>query len=377
MNLKNTAVYIHIPFCDHKCIYCDFYSLINYDNIDEYLKALKSEIEYYSQKYSEDRIIDTIFFGGGTPSFMKPSYIQEIIQTINKNFILNEEIEITLETNPGTVTKEKLREFNKAGINRISIGVQSFNEKELKFLTRIHDKKTAIDTIKNSAEIGIENISLDLIFSLPNQTLKTWEDNLTIAIDLPIKHISAYSLILEKGTILNKMVLDGKVKLATEQHDANMYNFTMNFLAEHGFTQYEISNFAKEDFRCKHNLYYWEYYDYLSFGTAAHSFVNKTRWWNFSSLKKYIKEIKEKDYAVRGEEKLNDQQILEEMIMLGLRSTGINLGKVKSIDKNWYEKNQKKINNFIESLYLTKESNIVKCTSKGYMICDELITELL
>jgi len=134
MNLKNTAIYIHIPFCDHKCIYCDFYSLINYDNIDEYLKALKSEIEYYSQRYSEDRIIDTIFFGGGTPSFMKPSYIQEIIHTVNKNFILNEEIEITLETNPGTVTKEKLREFKKAGINRISIGVQSFNEKELKFL---------------------------------------------------------------------------------------------------------------------------------------------------------------------------------------------------------------------------------------------------
>ncbi len=377
MNLKKTAIYIHIPFCDHKCIYCDFYSIISYDNIDEYLEALKLEIKYFSQKYSEGRIIDTIFFGGGTPSFMKPVYIQEIIETINDNFILSKEIEVTLETNPGTVTKEKLRDFKKAGINRISIGVQSFDEKELKFLTRIHDKKTAINTIENATKIGIENISLDLIFSLPKQSLKTWENNLKIAVNLPVKHISAYSLILERGTILNKMVLDGKVKMATENHDANLYNFTMEFLSEHGFTQYEISNFAKENYKCKHNLYYWEYNDYLSFGTSTHSFVNRNRWWNFSSLKKYIAEVNSKNNAIRGYEKLNDKQVFEEIVMLGLRSTGINLDKIETVYKNWYDKNQIKINSFIKDLYMKKENNIIKCTPKGYMICDELITELL
>jgi oxygen-independent coproporphyrinogen-3 oxidase len=377
MNLKKTALYIHIPFCDHKCIYCDFYSLINYDNVEEYLSILKLEIAHYAQIYSNERIIDTIFFGGGTPSFMKPSYIQEIIEAVDKNFILNKEVEITLETNPGTVTKEKLIEFKNAGINRISIGVQTFDEEELKFLTRIHDKKTAINTIENSAEVGFENISLDLIFSLPNQSLQTWENNLKIAVDLPIKHISAYSLILERGTILNKMVLDGKVKMATENHDANLYKFTMDFLAGQNFNQYEISNFAKENYECKHNLYYWEYNDYLSFGTAAHSFVNGTRWWNFSSLKKYIDEIKQKGNAVRGTEKLNNSQMLEEIVMLGLRSKGINLDTIKSINNYWLDKKQKKINILIESSYIKKENNILKCTPKGYMICDELITELL
>ncbi len=377
MNLKKTALYIHIPFCDHKCIYCDFYSLINYDNVEEYLNILKLEIAHYAQIYSNERIIDTIFFGGGTPSFMKPSYIQEIIEAVDKNFILNKEVEITLETNPGTVTKEKLIEFKNAGINRISIGVQTFDEEELKFLTRIHDKKTAINTIENSAEAGFENISLDLIFSLPNQSLQTWENNLKIAVDLPIKHISAYSLILERGTILNKMVLDGKVKMATENHDANLYKFTMDFLAGQNFNQYEISNFAKENYECKHNLYYWEYNDYLSFGTAAHSFVNGTRWWNFSSLKKYIDEIKQKGNAVRGTEKLNNSQMLEEIVMLGLRSKGINLDTIKSINNYWLDKKQKKINILIESSYIKKENNILKCTPKGYMICDELITELL
>jgi len=377
MNLKKTALYIHIPFCDHKCIYCDFYSLINYDNVEEYLNILKLEIAHYAQIYSNERIIDTIFFGGGTPSFMKPSYIQEIIEAVDKNFILNKEVEITLETNPGTVTKEKLIEFKNAGINRISIGVQTFDEEELKFLTRIHDKKTAINTIENSAEAGFENISLDLIFSLPNQSLQTWENNLKIAVDLPIKHISAYSLILERGTILNKMVLDGKVKMATENHDANLYKFTMDFLAGQNFNQYEISNFAKENYECKHNLYYWEYNDYLSFGTAAHSFVNGTRWWNFSSLKKYIDEIKQKGNAVRGTEKLNNSQMLEEIVMLGLRSKGINLDTIKSVNNYWLDKKQKKINILIESSYIKKENNILKCTPKGYMICDELITELL
>ncbi len=377
MNLKKTAVYIHIPFCDHKCIYCDFYSLVSYENIENYLTALKKEIKFYAGKYSSGRNIDTIFFGGGTPSFMKPEYIQEIIETIKHNFNISNEIEITLETNPGTVTKEKLKEFKSAGINRISIGIQSFDNNELKFLTRIHDKDTAIKTVEDAAIIGFDNISIDLIFSLPNQTLQTWKSNLELAVKLPIKHISAYSLILEKGTILNKMVLDGKIKMATENHDAKLYKYTMEYLDKYKFNQYEVSNFAKKNFECKHNLYYWEYQDYLSFGTAAHSFVNGIRWWNFSSLKKYISEIEQTGNAIRGKEKLTNEQMLEEIIMLGLRSNGLNLTLVQNINKNWYGEKQSTIKKLVDNSFIKFEKNTLKCTSEGYMICDEIIAELL
>lgn len=375
--MKNTAIYIHIPFCDHKCIYCDFYSLINYQSVEDYLPAIKKEINFYSQKYSDSRIVDTVFFGGGTPSFMSPNYIEEIISIINKNFKLSKNAEITLETNPGTVTKNKLKEFIQSGVNRISIGIQTFDDNELKFLTRIHNKQTAIETVKNAADSGFENISVDLIFSLPNQSRKTWQSNLETAIDLPIKHISAYSLILEKGTILNKMVLDGKINMNSENHDAELYSITMDFLKANLFEQYEISNFAKQGFQCKHNLYYWQYNDYLGFGTAAHSFVNGKRWWNYSSLKKYISEINNNGYAVRGEEKLSNNQMIEEIIMLGLRSKGLDLNMIETFSSNWYFEKRNIINSFIKESYLQKSNSFLSCTKKGYMVCDEIINKLL
>ena len=241
--MKDSALYIHIPFCDHKCIYCDFYSIITTDNISTFLNALKKEIAFYSGKYSNDHTFSSIFFGGGTPSLMEPKYIGEIIQTLKSYYVVNEDAEITLETNPGTVTKEKLKEFKNVGINRISIGIQSFHEDELKFLTRIHDKDTAIKTVYNAAEIGLENINIDLIFNLPKQTKQKWQSNLETAVALPIKHISTYSLILERGTILNKLVLDGKVRMQNDDYDAELYEMTIDFLTSHGFQQYEVSNF--------------------------------------------------------------------------------------------------------------------------------------
>ncbi len=376
--MKSTAIYIHIPFCDHKCIYCDFYSLVSYDNIDAYLVAIKKEIEHYSKLYANNRIIDSIFFGGGTPSFMSPNYIGEIINSISKNFKLSPTVEITLETNPGTVAETKLKEFRKNGLNRISIGIQSFDEKELKFLTRIHDKQTAIDTVYNAEKAGFENISIDLIFSLPEQKMKTWMNNLEIAVSLPITHISTYSLILEKGTILNKMVLDGKVKMTSENHDADLYDYTMNFLVSQNFKQYEVSNFAKQNYECVHNKYYWEYIDYLSFGTAAHSFVDGTRWWNYSSLKMYIEKINSVHHAKRGEEKIEYSQMIDEYIMLSLRSGGLKLNEFKEkFSANWYIERKEKIDDFINSNFLFVENNIIKCTPKGYSVCDEIVSKLL
>lgn len=372
--MKETAIYVHIPFCDHKCIYCDFYSIVSYDNLNNYLTALKNEIEFYASNERNNREIISIFFGGGTPSFVEPSYIGEIIESIQSNFQLKEKCEITLETNPGTVNKQKIEKFIETGINRVSIGIQSFNEDELKFLTRIHNKETALKTVYNVKEAGIDNISIDLIFNLPKQTKEKWKSNLETAFKLPINHISAYSLILEKGTILNKMVLDGKVKLQDDDYDAELYEFTIDEMTINNFMQYEVSNFAKEGFQCIHNKAYWDYKDYLSFGTSAHSFANGKRWWNVSSLKMYITMINQKGNAVIGEEILSREQMLDEYIMLALRGSGLDLTELKNIfGTKWIEINKKYLDSLLSNNFVEEKNNLIKLTPKGYAICDEIL----
>ncbi|HSP86771.1 MAG TPA: radical SAM family heme chaperone HemW [Ignavibacteriaceae bacterium] len=376
--MKNSALYVHIPFCDHKCIYCDFYSIITTDNIKTFLTALKKEIDFYSHEYSSQNYYTSIFFGGGTPSLMEPGYIEEIISHLKENFNVKENAEITLETNPGTVDKEKLKSFLKAGVNRISIGIQSFDDEELKFLTRIHNSETAIKTVLNATEAGFENISADLIFNIPGQTKNKWLHNLQALTTLPVKHISAYSLILERGTILNKMVLDGKIKMQDEDYDADLYEMTINFMEEQGFEQYEVSNFAKPDFECTHNKAYWEYRDYLSFGPSAHSFVGGKRWWNFSSLKKYIFEIKNNNHAVAGSEILNEQQMFEEYIMLALRSTGLNLNDLQNkFGNTWFKGKLNYFNQLKKMNLLIMSEDKIQLTKNGYALCDEILSNIL
>jgi oxygen-independent coproporphyrinogen III oxidase len=376
--MKETAIYIHIPFCDHKCIYCDFYSIVSYENVSNYLAALKKEIDYYAKQFAKDRKIISIFFGGGTPSFMEPDYIGEIISEIKKKFSVNENAEITLETNPGTVNKEKLISFSRAGINRISVGIQSFDEDDLKFLTRIHDSETAKKTVRDAHKVGFDNISLDLIFNLPGQSKEKWENNLKQAIQLPIKHISAYSLILEHGTILNKMVLDGKVKMQDINHDADLYEYTIDFFTQHGFAQYEVSNFCLPNYECVHNNAYWRYQDYLSFGTSAHSFINGKRWWNISSTRFYIDAINKKMSAIAGEELLTNEQMLNEYVMLALRSSGLNIAELQNKFGNaWLEKNYQLLESLKEENFLQEKKSFFSFTPKGYILCDEIITRFI
>lgn len=376
--MKETAIYIHIPFCDHKCIYCDFYSIVSYKNIANYIFALQKEIQFYATEYKFDRIITSIFFGGGTPSFMEPAYIGSIIKIIEKHFDVSEDCEITLETNPGTVTQKKIAEFKDAGINRVSIGIQSFNDDELKFLTRIHNSASARKTVLDTVEAGIENVSIDLIFNLPGQTKDKWKSNLLKAVELPVKHISAYSLILEKGTILNKMVLDGKVKMQDEDYDAKLYEITIDRMTKHGFTQYEVSNFAKTGYECRHNNAYWQYKDYFGFGPSAHSFVDGKRWWNYSSLKFYIANVDMKGNALRGEEVLSKEEMLDEYIMLALRSSGLDISELnKRFGEEWIINNHEEIKKLGKKGYLVSTNNFIKFTKKGYAVCDEILTKLL
>ncbi len=407
--MKDSALYIHIPFCDHKCIYCDFYSIITSDNIDPFLSSLKKEIGYYADMYSEGREFSSIFFGGGTPSLMTPSYISEIIEYLEQKFSVRTDAEITLETNPGTVDENKLREFRQSGINRLSVGIQSFHNDELKFLTRIHDNKTAIETVQGARKAGFDNVSLDLIFNLPGQSKEKWAENLMQAITLPITHLSAYSLILERGTILNKMVLDKKVILQDDEYDADLYEFTIDFMLKHNFIQYEVSNFCLPGYECRHNNAYWRYRDYLSFGTSAHSFMNGRRWWNFSSLKKYMYEIETNGNAEAGYEVIRGKQQVDEYVMLALRSSGLDTmefiekfgseadivtaaesgGVLPPKDQNEAENCKsfspvnwiKAKNDYFVQLknqnLLEIDDHFIRLTKKGYAVCDEILGNLL
>jgi oxygen-independent coproporphyrinogen-3 oxidase len=376
--LKTTACYIHIPFCDHKCIYCDFYSVITSDTITSFLKSLKEEINYYADKYSSNRVLTSIFFGGGTPSLMEPAYLKEIISTINKNFSVSDSAEITMETNPGTVDINKLTEFRKAGFNRISIGIQSFNDDELKFLTRIHNSETAIRTINEAVDAGYENVSIDLIFNLPKQTKEKWLFNLKTACALRVNHISAYSLIVENGTILNKMIIDGKVIMQDEDYDADLYETTIEYLEAKGFQQYEVSNFAKPGFECMHNKAYWHYKDYLGFGTSAHSFIDGKRWWNYSSVKRYVSEVTINGKATANHEILTPEEIHGEYVMLALRSSGIELKSYKKrFGSDWLKKNNSYFEELLNKDLILFDEEIIKFTRKGYTLCDEIIKNVL
>ena len=299
------------------------------------------------------------------------------MEIIRDRFYVSAEAEITLETNPGTVEQNKLKEFREIGVNRLSIGIQSFNETELKFLTRIHDKQTAIDTVLQATQVGFENISIDLIFNLPNQTKVRWHQNLETAVSLPVTHISAYSLILERGTILNKLVLDGKVKIHNDDYDADLYETTIDYLLQAGFEQYEVSNFSKKGYECYHNNSYWHYKDYFGFGPSAHSFINGKRYWNYSSLKRYISEIEESNVAVAGFEDLNDQQKLNEYVMLALRSDGIKIHDFISLfGDEWLKEKKHYLNDLEKMNYLKSKDNCLKLTKSGYAVCDEIIKNL-
>jgi len=376
--MQESSIYIHIPFCDHKCIYCDFYSIITQDNVQIYLDALKKEIEYFACSYSSGREFTTIFFGGGTPSLLAPHQIEEIMVWIKTNYTVLENAEITLETNPGTVDRAKLIDFLKAGINRVSIGIQTFDDNELKFLTRIHDRQTAIETVWLAKEVGFQNINVDLIFNLPKQTKEKWLFNLQTALTLPVTHISAYSLILERGTILNKLVLDKKVVLQDEDYDAELYELTIDFMTRNNFLQYEVSNFALKGFECRHNLAYWQHKDYLGFGTSAHSFVDGKRWWNYSPLKLYIEAVTSKGHAVIGEELLSEQQLKEEYIMLALRSNGLNVGEFEQkFGSDWLKEKENQIKKYLETGLVINRNDKLVLTPKGYVVCDEIIANLI
>lgn len=326
--MKELGIYIHIPFCKSKCLYCDFNSFAQKDDcIDKYINAVKQEIEKYAQE-NKNVLVKTIYIGGGTPSYIKEKYIKEIIQTLKSNFEINPNAEITIEVNPGTVNKRKLNCYYEAGINRLSIGLQSTNDKLLKLIGRVHDFEDFLETVKLANTVGFTNINADCMIGLPNQTIYDVEETLNVLINLRLTHISVYSLIVEPGTPLEKKIESGELKLPDEEIERYMYWFTKRKLEENGYLHYEISNFAKPLFRAKHNLDCWSQKEYKGFGVSASSYENGVRYTNIPSIEKYIENIENgkfsKNYIV--EEKQDREAMMKEYMLLGLRKiTGVNI----------------------------------------------------
>jgi len=345
LNLSNEEItaglYFHIPFCVKKCIYCDFYSITKLNKIDTFVDYLLKELDIFHKQIGRKISIDTIFFGGGTPSLLNPNNFEKIFNKIHSIFELQNNTEITIEANPGTIDKKYLSDYRNFGINRISFGVQSFNEHELKFLNRIHSSDEAIRTIEYARYLGYPNISIDLIFGIPGQSVSSWKANLEQVKELYINHISIYNLIFEEQTPLYNNLIKGKVKKLDEEIEEIMYIESVDFLESLGYLQYELSNFAKVGYECRHNIKYWTHRPYFGFGPSAHSYHNRLRYWNYGNLELYYKSIDDNKQPIEDSEVIDNYKFIVEKIMLGLRYKGLESTFITDIITN-------DINQFIE-----------------------------
>ena len=315
------AAYLHIPFCEHICHYCDFNKVfLKGQPVDDYLKALDEEMRLSLNQFPTDQL-ETIFVGGGTPTSLNELQLAKFCESINKNLPKSKNLEFTFEANPGDLTQSKLQILKDAGVNRISLGVQTFNDELLEKIGRVHRAKDVFQSIENIKRVGFTNISIDLIFSLPTQTLTDFKESLTEAFSLDITHYSAYSLIIEPKTIFYNLMQKGKLPTPGEDIEAAMYETLREEMEQHGFKQYEISNFSKPGFESKHNLAYWNNDFYYGFGAGAHSYVNGSRRSNAGPLKKYIDQIKNGNLPVFQEHQVTIAEQMEEEMFLGLRKT--------------------------------------------------------
>lgn len=309
-------IYIHIPFCVKKCDYCDFLSGPSGPKEQEaYVQALLREIDAVTE--GKGRSVSSIFIGGGTPSVLDERFIGEILNKIKENFNLQEDAEITIEVNPGTADSQKLQAYRYYGINRLSIGLQSPDDRELKILGRIHNYAQFLETYKEAREAGFDNINIDLMSAIPDQTYEGWQKNLRTVAELEPEHISAYSLIIEEGTPFATR----KLNLPDEDTEYNMYEATAQILKEYGYEQYEISNYAKKGRACRHNVGYWIRQGYLGFGLGASSLYGKERFSNISDTKKYLENSSNPELIREKEPILTTEDEMAEFMFLGLRMT--------------------------------------------------------
>ena len=332
---NNFGVYIHIPFCKQKCFYCDFPSFAGRERfIDNYLAALGWELELAAEKYGEQGRLKpaTVYVGGGTPSLLTLTQMEGLFAAIDKHINLDFVDEFTIEANPGTLTVDKLRLMKAAGVNRLSIGVQSFDDNCLKKIGRIHTAQEAVESVRMAQEKGFDNISIDLMYGLPGQTMETLKASVEKALTLDVQHMSIYGLQLEAGTVFDRQQEMGKLQLPDDEQVEMMYDYITEVLPANGYTRYEISNYALPGFESKHNCLYWQDVSYLGFGAGAHSYWQGSRYENPADIEQYISRISDGEILGYMEEQVGEKEHMEEFCFLGLRMTsGINKEKFKKI----------------------------------------------
>ncbi len=362
--MKKLGIYIHTPFCKQKCAYCDFISFSEKQElIPKYIETLEKEIKNCKINKEEYKV-ETIYFGGGTPSFIESKYIVSIINLLKQKFNISKHAEITIEVNPGTVDRKKLEDYKNNGINRISIGLQSTSDSLLKLIGRIHIYNEFLDVYNLAKEVGFKNINVDLMIGLPTQILQDVEKDLERVLELNPEHISVYSLIVEEGTKIEEKIKNGELFLPSEELERKMYWTVKNRLEEKGYKHYEISNFAKQEFESKHNLSCWNQEEYVGFGLAAHSYINGKRYSNTDNFEEYFTS-QENSKAIHEEQTKEDE--MKEFMLLGLRKIdGVQISKFKNkFIENPIYKYRKELNKlFSEELIEIEEDNI-KLTNKG------------
>lgn len=360
---KLPGLYIHVPFCFSKCHYCDFYSITDLNKIDLWLLALEQEALIYSSYFKE---FDTLYLGGGTPSLLSLQQFEKLFKIIYDNFTFTEDSEITIEVNPNDVTNDKLKFFNSVGINRISLGVQSFDDNILRFLGRRHtanDSRNAIELIRNAC---IKNLCVDLIYGIVGQSKKSLNNTLCEVMSYKPEHISSYQLTIKDGTHFDRMLKNKMIKRISENDESNIYIKISDFFTENGYIHYEVSSFAKEGFVSKHNSKYWNHEPYLGLSCSAHSFYKNRRWWNVSSIDEYIYKLKDQNLPIESEEILDDDQLATERIMLKFRTNnGIKLSLLE-------KKECDEIDKLATIGYINVVGDFIFPTVRGFLVADSL-----
>lgn len=370
------GIYIHIPFCTSRCSYCDFYSTTDFSVKDELVACICAELKQ-QQNYMSNNQIETIYFGGGTPSLLSEANFQQIFETIRSLYDLSACVEITLEANPDDLTEDYIAMLCCLPFNRISIGIQSFQDDELKLINRRHSAQQAIDSVRACQAAGFENISVDIIYGLPSQSLDSFSQNVSKVLEMNIKHVSAYHLTYEEGTVLHRKLLSKQICAVDDETSVAMYQKLIEMLAKIGIQQYEISNFCMPTYESKHNSSYWQSKQYLGVGPSAHSYNGETRKWNISSINDYIKGIKAGS-SVAEIEQLSLADQYNDFIITSLRTVrGINLFDLKNrFGEEKYDFCIKKSYKYLNSSNLLLSDDFLKCTQEGFLISDSIISDL-
>lgn len=368
-------LYLHIPFCSRKCSYCAFYSRVGGD-VQAYVDALCREIELRADEvWPKQHKVRTVYFGGGTPTLLSVSQLERIVEQLNRSFNLSEIEECTIEANPECLTKQYVADLRAMGFfNRVSVGVQSFSDADLRLLNRRHNGEDALRAVANLKERGYRNVSIDLIYGIPGQSAEQWQANLDTVASLDIQHLSCYALTVEHGTILDHQTKSGRVRMPDEDEVLARYETLLEWCGCNGFTQYEISNFCREPYRSRHNSRYWDHTPYMGFGAAAHSFDGSHRRWNIADTTQYINGIHNNNTYFEME-KISEIDAFNEYIMTALRTTeGIDISKLDPVFADGLKDN---ILKYITAGYIYIQNGHYRPTEKGLLHADGIAADLI